>query len=186
MFLPSQIAALSPKNEKSSDKKMGRIKLLPLDTENAVSGFLRGQSSLFGSLLCMGYGQKPLMILTTKNNAAWEIVEAYLTRWRIEETIRFAKQAFDMENIRLLTYKRLQNMYALLMGALAFNMTVLSLKTKLKVLYMRAIQATKTLFGVPDFHYYTLASGIALVFKRAPKPHPKPPKHSQFFQPQLL
>ncbi len=133
-----------------------------------------------------GYGQKPLMILTTKNNIAWEIVEAYLTRWRIEETIRFAKQAFDMENIRLLTYKRLQNMYALLMGALAFNMTVLSLKTKLKVLYMRAIQATKTLFGVPDFHYYTLASGIALVFKRAPKPHPKPPNLSQFFQPQLL
>jgi hypothetical protein len=39
-----------------------------------------------------------------------------------QETIRFAKQAFDMENIRLLTYIRLQNMYALLMAALSFNM----------------------------------------------------------------
>ena len=91
-----------------------------------------------------------------------------------------------MENIRLLTYKRLQNMYALLMAALAFNMTFLSLKTKLQIIFTKALQATKTLFGVPDFHYYTLASGIALVFKRAPKPHPKPPNPSHYYQPHLI
>jgi len=32
-----------------------------------------------------GYGEKPLMILTTKDKPAWDIVQAYLTRWRIEE-----------------------------------------------------------------------------------------------------
>ena len=58
------------------------------------------------------------MILTTKNNTAWEIVETSLTRWRIEGTIRFEKQEFDMENISLLTYKSLKNMYALLMGVI--------------------------------------------------------------------
>jgi hypothetical protein len=93
-------------------------------------------------------------------------VEAYLTRWRIEETIRFAKQAFDMENVRLLTYRRLQNMYALLIAALSFNMTYLSLKTKLQVIFTKALQATKTLFGVPDFHYYTLASGLSTIMRR--------------------
>lgn len=133
-----------------------------------------------------GYGQKPLMILTTKENTSWEIVEAYLTRWRIEDTIRFAKQAFDMENVRLLTYRRLQNMYAFLMAALSFNMTHLSLKAKLQVLCTNALNATKTLFGVPDFQYYTLASGLAHIFKRAPKPKPKPPNVSQYFQPRLL
>ena len=133
-----------------------------------------------------GYGEKPLMILTTKDKPAWEIVEAYLTRWRIEETIRFAKQSFDMENVRLLTYRRLQNMYAFLMAALSFNMTYLSLKTKLQVIFTKALQVTKTLFGVPDFHYYTLASGLAHVFRRAPKPHPKPPNTTQYLQPQLL
>lgn len=133
-----------------------------------------------------GFGEKPLMILTTKNQSAWEILEAYLTRWRIEETIRFAKQAFDMENIRLLTYKRLQNMYALIMAALAFNMTVLTLKTKLQVLFTKALQATKTLFGVPDFHYYTLASGLSLLFTRHPKPKIKPPDTSQYFRPSLF
>lgn len=129
-----------------------------------------------------GFGEKPLMILTTKNQSAGDVLEAYLTRWRIEETIRFAKQAFDMENIRLLTYKRLQNMYALIMAALAFNMTFLTLKTKLQVLFTRALQATKTLFGVPDFHYYTLASGLSLIFTRYPKPKIKPTHVSQYSQ----
>jgi len=77
-------------------------------------------------------------------------------------------------------------MYALLMAALSFNMTYLSLKTKLQVIFTKALQATKTLFGVPDFHYYTLASGLAHVFHRAPKPPPKLPDTSQYFQPQLL
>jgi hypothetical protein len=133
-----------------------------------------------------GFAEKPLMILTTKNHSAWKILEAYLTRWRIEETIRFAKQAFDMENIRLLTYRRLQNMYAFLMAALSFNMTFLTLRTKLQVMFTRALQATKTLFGAPDFHYYTLASGIALVFARAPKPKINPPNPPLYFQPRLL
>lgn len=133
-----------------------------------------------------GFGEKPLMILTTKDYPAWNIVEAYLTRWRIEETIRFAKQAFDMENVRLLTYRRLQNMYALLMAALSFNMTHLSLKAKLQVIFTKVLHATKTLFGVPDFHYYTLASGLAHILRRAPKPLSKPPNPSLYIQPSLF
>ena len=35
----------------------------------------------------------------------WRIVEGYLTRWRIEETIRFVKQAYGFENIRVLSYR---------------------------------------------------------------------------------
>jgi len=133
-----------------------------------------------------GYGEKPLMLLTTKDRPAWHIVEAYLTRWRIEETIRFAKQAFDMENVRLLTYRRLQNIYAFLMAALSFNMTYLSLKTKLQVIFTKALQSTKTLFGVPDFHYYTLASGLAHIFHRAPRRQLKPPNTSQYIHPRLI
>lgn len=48
------------------------------------------------------------------------------------------------------------------------------------------LQATKTLFGVPDFHYYTLASGIAHVFPRCPKPKIKPPNTFQYYEPLLL
>jgi hypothetical protein len=34
--------------------------------------------------------------------------------WRMVETIRFIKQSYQLEDIRLLTYVRLQNMMALL------------------------------------------------------------------------
>ena len=36
------------------------------------------------------------------------MVEAYLTRWRIEETLRFSKQAYQMEDVRVLCYQSLK------------------------------------------------------------------------------
>ena len=56
-----------------------------------------------GKLLHMvvvkGFGQKPMMLLTTlaKTTARkdlWQVVTAYITRWRVEETIRYIKQAY--------------------------------------------------------------------------------------------
>jgi hypothetical protein len=43
----------------------------------------------------------------------WWTIEAYLTCWRIEETIRFVKQSYQTEDIRVSTYKRLRNMMGL-------------------------------------------------------------------------
>ena len=60
-----------------------------------------------------GFGRKPLMLLTTERTARsrkshWRVVEAYLSRWRVEETIRFIKQSYRLEDIRLLSYLRLR------------------------------------------------------------------------------
>ena len=46
-----------------------------------------------------GFGKEPLLLLTTermenKRQWLWWAIEAYLTRWRIEETIRFVKQSY--------------------------------------------------------------------------------------------
>ena len=43
-----------------------------------------------------GFGQQPMMLLTSlpvdaSFKSQWRIVEGYLSRWRIEETIRFIK-----------------------------------------------------------------------------------------------
>ena len=43
----------------------------------------------------------------------WRVVEGYLSRWRIEETIRFVKQSYGFENIRVMTYTRIRNMASL-------------------------------------------------------------------------
>ena len=138
-----------------------------------------------------GLGKKPLMILTTEamrrnRKVVWWAVEAYLTRWRIEDTIRFIKQSYDFEDIRVLTYQRLKNMAALVLAASYFAAVWLGTTIKLNILAMHAINAAKRIFGIPDFRYYALADGIRAIFKRIGKgpwhpreykPEPSPQLH---------
>ncbi|MFH1942803.1 MAG: transposase [bacterium] len=98
--------------------------------------------------------------VTKSRKNLWRIIESYLTRWRIEETIRFMKQSYQVEDIRLLTYQRLQNMMAILTAVSYFAMVYLGLRTKLRVLARYVMGAARRLFGIPDFHFYALADGI--------------------------
>ena len=121
-----------------------------------------------------GFGKKPLMILTTEpmrrnRKVLWWAVEAYLTRWRVEDTIRFIKQSYDFEDIRVLTYNRLKNMATLVLAASYFAAVWLGTTTKLTILAMHAMNAAKRIFGIPDFRYYALADGISAIFKRIGK-----------------
>ena len=116
-------------------------------------------------LVVKGFGEKPLMILTTvalrKNRKVlWWVIEAYLTRWRIEETLRFAKQSYDLEDVRVLGYQSLKNMMAMALLAMYFSMVHLGQQTKLAILCHHALKAAKRLFGIPDFRYYAIADGI--------------------------
>ncbi len=57
-----------------------------------------------------------------------------MTRWRIEETIRFMKQSYQLEDVRLLRYTRLQNLMVLLTAVLYFTAVDLGIRIKLRVL----------------------------------------------------
>jgi Transposase DDE domain len=130
--------------------------------------------------LCMvvihGFGQKPLMILTSEKltdsrKSLWWALEAYLTRWRIEDTLRFAKQSYALEDVRVLGYESLRNMMALALLTMSFTMTWLGQKEKLAVIARHALTAAKRLFGIPDFRYYALSDGLASILsKRTKKP----------------
>lgn len=123
-------------------------------------------------VVVQGFGQVPMMLLTNvkvkkSRKSLWRIIESYITRWSIEETIRFIKQSYDLEDIRLLTYKRLQNMMALILAVAYFAMVYLGIKTKLRVLARHVLKAVRRLFGIPDFRFYALADGIRdLLFGR--------------------
>ena len=109
-----------------------------------------------------GFGEKPLMILTTEplsgwSKSLWWAIEAYLTRWRIEETLRFAKQTYALEDVRVLGHQSLRNMMALALVAMSFAMLWLGQREKLAVLARHAVRAAKRLFGIPDFRYYAVA-----------------------------
>lgn len=133
---------------------------------------LPGRKEQLYLVVVRGFGQEPMMLLTNQpvkrsRKSVWRIVESYITRWRIEETLRFIKQSYNLEDIRLLTYHRLQNMMALVLAVSYFAMVYLGMKTKLRVLARHVLTAARRLFGIPDFRFYALSDGIReLLFKR--------------------
>lgn len=98
----------------------------------------------------------------------WFVISAYLRRWSIEETIRFLKQTYDLENIRVLKYVRLQNMMALLLAVFYFVAIVLDQSQKLAVMAGHVLKCAKRVFGIPDFKYYALGDGLSNIFSHYP------------------
>lgn len=96
----------------------------------------------------------------------WRIVSGYLTRWLVEETIRFIKQSYRLEDLRVLTYERLRNLAALVMATAYFTAAWLGHSLKLAVLASRVLKVAKRFFGVPEFHYYALADGMRTLLSR--------------------
>lgn len=127
--------------------------------------YLPGQDIALYLVVVRGFGEEPLMILTNiplkkTRKSLWWAVESYITRWKIEETIRFIKQCYQLEDIRLLSYIRRQNMMALVMAVAYFTMAYLGPRTKLRVLADHVLRAARRIFGVPEFRFYALADGI--------------------------
>jgi hypothetical protein len=127
-----------------------------------------------------GLGEAPMMLLTDlpmrrNRKLLWWGVAAYLTRWRIEEAIRFTKQSYDLEDIRVLTYDRLRNLVVLVNAVAFFTAVVLGTRIKLEILATHLVTAAKRLFGIPNFRLYALADGIREVCARSPRPpSPRP------------
>lgn len=141
-----------------------------------------------------GLGQEPLLLLTNvevkgTRRSVWWVVGGYLTRWLVEETIRFIKQSYQLEDLRVLDYERLRNLAALVMAAAYFAAVWLGESLKLAVLASRVNRVAKRFFGVPESHYYALADGIAVLLSRLgqrcplcrPPPTPAKPDAQRFF-----
>ena len=98
------------------------------------------------------------------------ILDSYIRRWQIEETIRCMKQSYEVENVRLLSYGRLQNMMVLALCAMYFACVYLGDRARMRIVAHRALQAARRLFGIPDFRYYALADGIKSLLEALRRP----------------
>lgn len=132
-----------------------------------------GNKNQLFMLVVKGFGEKPLMLLTTeplkKNSLILKkLMYSYFKRWSIENTIRFIKQTYDLENIRLLRYVGLKNMMAILLIAFYFLAVVLDTNQKLKIMTGHILKSAKRVFGIPDFKYYALGDGLSKIFERTP------------------
>jgi hypothetical protein len=151
---------------------------------------LPGSEEELSLVVVKGFGEEPLMLLTnvevkTTRRSVLFIVQAYIRRWQVEETIRFAKQTYGIEDIRLRKYVRLQNMIALALGALYFVMGWLGEGLKLRILMQHALTAAKRLFVIPDFRYYAAADGIKSNLEGCQTPFRLPGMHPRA-DPQLM
>jgi hypothetical protein len=118
-----------------------------------------------------GFGERPMLLLTTlagttSRKSLWQVVEGYLTRWRVEDAIRFVKQSYNLEDIRVLTYRRLKNMVALLLAVIYFNCVWLAGRLRCEILTTNITHAAKRIYGVAEFLHYAVADGLGRLFTR--------------------
>ncbi len=118
-----------------------------------------------------GFGGEPMMILTSlpvngSFESMWRVVEGYLTRWRIEETIRFVKQAYGFENIRVLSYRGIRNMASIVLATAYFASAWLGRHVKREVLAEHLEALSQRLSKVPEFANYAIADGLRRAFTK--------------------
>ena len=109
-------------------------------------------------------------------------MQIYLTRWKIEETFRFIKQSYNLEDIRVMKYQRLKNLVVLVTAAAYFAATFLGQKMKLRILCEKVLIISQRFFGIPPFRFYALAYGIKKILSQTSPSPPEPSSPSLRFE----
>jgi hypothetical protein len=121
--------------------------------------FARGQQLTL--IIVKGFGEEPLMLLTNlEGKRPEEILEIYLTRWKCEESFRFMKQTYHLEDVRVRSYQGLRNMACLVLAVFYFVSVELGKRLKLNILLKKIYAKAKRFFGIPSFKHYAIADGI--------------------------
>ncbi len=142
---------------------------------------LPGRDEQLYLVVVAGFGEELMLLLTNALDRArdsqslWWIVQIYLTRWKIEETFRFIKQSYNLEDIRVMKYQRLKNLVVLVTAAAYFAATFLGQKMKLRILCEKLLIISQRFFGIPPFRFYALADGIMKILSQT---SPSPPELS--------
>jgi hypothetical protein len=146
---------------------------------------LPGRDEPLQLVVAAGFGPEPLLLLTDQcggrdSGSLWWIVQIYLTRRKIEETFRFVKPRYHLEDIRVLRYQRLKNLVLLKIAAAYFAATFLGQKLKLEILREKLLIIFRRFFSIPPFRFYALTDGIRNTLSGGnPSPPAKPPKSLQ-------
>ena len=133
---------------------------------NALPVKLPGKDNPLFLVVVKGFGKEPMMLLTSCpvklkiQESLWRIVEIYLTRWKCDESFRYIKQCYNLEDIRVRHYTSIRNMVAIILAVAYFAAIYLGDNLKLKMLMERIYLVSKRFFGVPTFFNYAIADGL--------------------------
>jgi hypothetical protein len=132
----------------------------------AIAVKLPGRDERFFMVVVKGFGEEPTMLLTNcrvnlrVKESIWRIVEIYLTRWKCDESFRYIKQSYNLEDLRVRSYIGIRNMVVLVLAVSYFAAVYLGQNLKLKLLVERIFLVSKRFFGVPSFFNYAIADGL--------------------------
>ena len=169
----ARIVKIQDANEKAYELRYGAV---PIQ--------LPGRSEKLWLVVVDGFGEERLMLITNlppragDSQSLWWIVQIYLTRWKIEETFRFIKQSYNLEDIRVMKYQRLKNLVILVTAATYFAATFLGQQMKLRILCEKLLIISQRFFGIPPFRFYALADGIRRILSQATLSSPEAPPES--------
>ena len=107
-----------------------------------------------------GFGKKPMILLTNLDKPMHEMLEIYLTRWKCEESFRFLKHEYHLEDVRVRSYTGLRNTVALIHAVYYFLSVHLGRGMRLKILLNKILEKAKRFFEIPNFKHYAVADGI--------------------------
>jgi hypothetical protein len=111
-------------------------------------------------IMIRGFGKKPMMLLTNTDKTSEQVLEIYLTRWKCEETFRFLKHEYHIEDVRVQSYKALRNMIVLVHAVFYFLSIYLGKRLKMGILLAKILVKAKRFFAIPAFKQYAIADGI--------------------------
>jgi hypothetical protein len=108
-----------------------------------------------------GFGKNPLLLVTNRilQSAEEAVVwaKAYFKRWGVEEAGRLIKQAFDLENLRVLSWAGLQKLVWCALWAYGL---LCQLRFQAQKTYSHLLSFYPSFGPEPAFSYYRLAGAV--------------------------
>jgi hypothetical protein len=137
---------------------------------------------------------EPMYLLTNisveDEKAAYQVYAKYLKRWGIELLFRVMKEKFNLEDIRVMKYQRLRNVFALLMATIyLISKIVYTVGNNTEFIQKSLLKKAKRIKKKGHFLYYSVADGLMTLIRRM-KQKPiifepvfwQPPAYSLFYR----
>ena len=149
---------------------------------------LNGVKETLIALVVKGFGENPMVLITNQKlsiydpHQTYKILDNYLTRWKCDETYRYVKQAYNLEDVRVRKIVAIKNTVALVMAVAYFAMIYMGTRLKLKIMKEKIFVLAKRFFAIPVFFCYSMADGIYNLLKSSNAPLNKKEKPPNDFQ----
>jgi len=126
---------------------------------NKTTGITLGGMKLT-LVVAKGLGREPMVLATNLDQEASTVFECYLTRWKGEESFRFLKQEYQLEDVRVRSYVALRNTVVLVHAVFYFVSVHLGRRLKVRLLLAKILHKAQRFFQIPLFKQYAVADGI--------------------------